>query len=201
MATIYQPFTDAGSQIRIVTIHPGRQDDPVSCTLEIYTFAHAPRYEALSYCWGEEENLQPIRLQGVDWNVTPNLYRALKGLRKEKGSRVMWIDAVCINQKDKEEKSAQVPLMGFIYKNARQVIAWLGDDNEHTQEVFALIEDLPAMLSLEGTDTPLTEECVREWKAIWESVELWEATLDLLERPYWSRLWVLQEYVSSGYRP
>lgn len=199
MAGVYQPFTDAGSQIRVVTIQPAPRDDPVSCTLETYTFAHAPRYEALSYCWGKEENLQAIRLQGVDWKVTPNLYGALKALRKKKEAKVMWIDALCINQEDKREKSAQVPLMGFIFKNARQVIAWLGDETEHTQEVFAFIEDLPAILKPDGVDVPITEECVRKWKGLWGSLELWEAILDLFERPYWSRLWVLQEYVSQGY--
>src|SRR5271170_2780815 len=139
---IYEAFKDEYNQIRIATIQPGCESDPISCTLDINGLFTAPAFEALSYAWGQEKNMQTIKLQGTDWEVTPNLYAALRALRKTSEPRRMWIDAICINQRNNQEKGAQVGLMAEIYQSAVQVIAWLGQEIEHFEGARRLMYKL-----------------------------------------------------------
>ncbi|KAH7012701.1 heterokaryon incompatibility, partial [Microdochium trichocladiopsis] len=84
-------------------------------------------YEALSYTWGATEGIQrAITVDNGKIQVTPNLHTALCHLRTDK-PRLLWIDALCINQNDQEEKAQQIALMGNIYRKAEQVVAFLGE--------------------------------------------------------------------------
>jgi len=74
-----------------------------------------PKYEALSYCWGDKSDPATIKLQDRPFEVGKNLYRALIRLRREQEARTLWIDAICINQKDILERAQQVELMGELY--------------------------------------------------------------------------------------
>jgi hypothetical protein len=91
----------------------------------------APSYEALSYVWGTSDlstNVY-IHCNGEVTAVRSSLAGALKRLRLATSARIIWVDAICINQDDNEEKSYQVPLMGSIYSSASRVVVWLGDGN------------------------------------------------------------------------
>ena len=116
-------------QIKLLSLLPSGDD--VLCTIEKAELnSAAAQYEALSYCWGSDE--QPkhtIWNNGHPYVVLSNLYAALKQLRKLTSTRKLWIDAICINQlgdEDKAEKSTQPPLMSRIYHQAASVIVWLG---------------------------------------------------------------------------
>ncbi|KUJ08242.1 heterokaryon incompatibility, partial [Mollisia scopiformis] len=98
-----------------------------------------PKYEALSYVWGSEENPATIcvcdksddspfstRKTWTSMPITRNLEVALRHLRYSVRRRVLWVDAICINQRDDEEKGRQLPRMGDIYQRARSVAIWLG---------------------------------------------------------------------------
>lgn len=88
----------------------------------------SPAFEAVSYVWGVPDfNRAMVSPAGVIW-LTPNLEYALKAVRLPDCVRVLWADAVCINQCDIEERGRQVQMMGWIYRSAEQVLVWLGTD-------------------------------------------------------------------------
>jgi hypothetical protein len=96
--------------------------------MKIISMARAPPYDALSYTWGTAKETEDIECEGKSVKVWRNLMRALKRLRHINDARLIWADAICINQQDKEEKDKQIQLMRDIYKMARRVIVWIGED-------------------------------------------------------------------------
>lgn len=92
---------------------------------------HCLTYEALSYTWGESPKHATLILQGNIFQIGANLDAALRRLRTTKSVRKLWVDAVCINQMNMEEKTEQIAMMGRIYGKAQQVLVWLGEaDND-----------------------------------------------------------------------
>jgi hypothetical protein len=117
--------------IRLLTIVPGSVDDLIWCALKTHNVKGCqwPEYEALSYVWGtvDPEVVRPwIHCNGRKVEVQPNLLSALKAIRQPEKHRTFWIDALCINQVDDEEKGFQVQLMREIYRKARGVTVFLG---------------------------------------------------------------------------
>jgi hypothetical protein len=92
-------------------------------------------YEAVSYTWGDLSNLRPITLAGFDWHVTNNLEIALQHFRYRHAVRRLWVDSLCINQQDNQERLHQVNLMRFVYQNAGRVLVWLGHSFETAIEL------------------------------------------------------------------
>jgi hypothetical protein len=84
-------------------------------------------YEALSYAWDGEDKPCFITINEQHLNVTTNLYKALLRLRDRSFEQIIWVDAIYINQKDKEEQGQQVQLMAMIYSKAHRVLVWLGE--------------------------------------------------------------------------
>ncbi|KAI5357273.1 putative heterokaryon incompatibility [Septoria linicola] len=94
----------------------------------------SPIYDALSYAWEGAFNNEPlpdhdIQLAGTSVKIAGNLGHALRALRSTTETRTLWIDAICINQKDDAEKSVQVQGMSTVYSKAAQVMARLGEDS------------------------------------------------------------------------
>jgi len=112
--------------IRLLELLPGQMGDQLDCRLRVCSLVHAPSYEALSYCWGNSSTLLPVTVDENTLLVTENLRAALRHLRRSAAPRRLWIDAICINQADVEERSAQVAIMAEIYRNAAQTVIWLG---------------------------------------------------------------------------
>lgn len=103
-------------------------------------------YEALSYTWDNDASL-PHQMLNISLNnrcfqVTENLESALRCLRHESLPRVFWIDAICINQADDVEKEQQVKKMYEIYKNARQVVVWLGPATSDSMQALEFVETI-----------------------------------------------------------
>jgi hypothetical protein len=94
------------------------------------TTAPLELYEALSYVWGERDFSATLRLQdGVKMmKITPNLAEALRRLRHTDQPRTLWVDQICMNQNDDQEKAQQVSMMARIYESAKQVLVWLGEE-------------------------------------------------------------------------
>ncbi|PSN61769.1 HET-domain-containing protein, partial [Corynespora cassiicola Philippines] len=113
-------------RIRVLELHPGEFDDPISVSLTMHLMSDEPEYEALSYAWGTDICDKPILVDGYPLKVNVNLDTALRHLRYVHESRFLWIDAICINQHSTTERNHQVQLMGTIYPNARDVLVWLG---------------------------------------------------------------------------
>ncbi|KAL2282381.1 hypothetical protein FJTKL_10984 [Diaporthe vaccinii] len=117
-------------QIRLFHLQPGGFHDPISATLSIAYLGDSPKYEALSYVWGDPNVCFDITVDGHTVPVTINLWAALRRLRGLHEERVLWIDSLCINQSDRIEKTYQVGLMTEIYRNTWRGLAWLGEFDE-----------------------------------------------------------------------
>jgi hypothetical protein len=165
------------TSIRLLRILPsGKNPKPLRCELFEYPLDDSGKsspYDALSYCWGGEDTPKTIIVDNYRLHVTQNLYAALLRLRDHSCSRVMWVDAVCINQGDDKEKEGQILLMAEIYARANRVVVWLGEAENASHaalEVLRLRGDSPAKLS---------------------NVNLFrQAILQLLQRPWFQRIWV-----------
>lgn len=133
-------------------------DSGMSCRLDSYHMLEAPPYIALSYTWSlsEDENGQTsppecsITINDQRFPVQQNLYNALQYLAKRIRSRkcLFWVDAICINQEDGEERNAQVRRMKHIYENAHCIWAWLGlpRDEEQTRLAIEMMADMSLYL-------------------------------------------------------
>ncbi|KAF2182882.1 HET-domain-containing protein, partial [Zopfia rhizophila CBS 207.26] len=154
----------------------GKYEQP---DLDDHTGTHL--YEALSYVWGDSDKLQSISIDNHDFPVTVNLYAALSHLRDCTIERIIWVDAVCINQADWEERGRQVQLMAEIYSKANRVVVWLGiaaDDSD------GALEEIRVAAGNESTN-PSGEKKNQQ------------AILALLQRPWFRRIWVLQEVAAA----
>ncbi|PMD47176.1 HET-domain-containing protein [Hyaloscypha variabilis F] len=175
---IYSPLASAEKQIRILKISSGFQDQPLECILEP-VFLEDAQYTALSYCWGAGTNRMDIEVNGQSIPVTRNLENALRGLRKADRDMVVWADAICINQQDSAEKSVQVGMMGNIYAKATEVWIWLGQAADNSDFAMDYIRDIKSL----DFEDPNYSPPLGTWKAI---KMLWG-------RPWFERLWVVQE--------
>lgn len=131
-------------------------------------------YEALSYVWGDSKKPHIISIDGYDLRVTANLYEALLRLQDQLIERILWIDAICIDQDKKEERAKQVQLMAKIYCNANRVIVWLGEgqaDGDRALDVIRVAAD-------------------RETTKFLNHQTNQQEVLDLLRRPWFQRIWV-----------
>lgn len=118
----------------------------------------------------------------------------LRHLRFKEVERTLWIDALCINQDDVDERTEQVQKMRRIYSLADQVLAWLGEAADGSDEAIPAIEDIAAKLS----GRPIATISLQELREIGIQPEAinWTAIWKLCERPYWSRVWIIQELMS-----
>jgi hypothetical protein len=127
----YEPLS-LPTAIRLLQITPGERDDPVCCKLIELDLDSNPSYEALSYVWGVDAPSQNILCDDHRHIVRQNLRDALSSLRHNDSLRMLWADAICINQEDPTERSLQVKLMGTIYSKAERTIVWLGRGHPDT---------------------------------------------------------------------
>ncbi|KAF2825780.1 HET-domain-containing protein [Ophiobolus disseminans] len=172
--------------IRLLRLLPsGDGDAPVQCQLFSYCrqeVSHGNHlYEALSYVWGDENKTLPIFIGTHCFDVTENLYAALSRLRDHSLERVIWVDAICINQGNEEEKEKQIQLMARIYGQAYSVVVWLGKEADDSDVA------LKAIISA-GSD--------RDLKFI-DDATVQQAVIKLLERKWFQHIWVLQEVAAA----
>ena len=130
-------FTDPSHEIRLLQVHEGKFDEPIECSLILRPLVTAPGdgvipFQALSYYWGSGQAIHEIRILRGDQRrpnsfvVRPNLHSALKCLCDEDEPQFLWVDAICIDQDDDQEKNSQLPLIPEIYSGATNVCIWLG---------------------------------------------------------------------------
>ena len=144
------------------------------------------KYEALSWRWGDEDNSQHtimIRERGKMYKkrVSHTLGLALKYLGQTE-DRILWIDAICINQKNKKERSYQVSMMSLVYTRAEQVCVWLGEDDDNSRKAFKFIKE--DISHLKDFDQVCSDP---------NNAHKWRAFLSLMQRAWFSRRWVVQE--------
>ncbi|KAK4444397.1 hypothetical protein QBC34DRAFT_385242 [Podospora aff. communis PSN243] len=158
-------------------------------------------YEALSYVWGSPVSECSIEINGKRFLITKNLYEALQQLVLPDQDRVVWIDAICIDQTNKAEQGHQVEHMGDIYKEAAQVLYWLGPSTNYTETCF----DALRALQDEAKKHPYNSWTREQWEQSWKSINekrpytdlAAEGLLQLMARPWFRRIWILQEVANS----
>jgi hypothetical protein len=140
----HKRFSDQDS-IRLLQLQPGAFDDDISITLIDAPLSKPPKYEALSYVWGSPTPDTAVSCHGLELLVTKNCVLAMRRLRHRFRTRLLWIDAICIDQTSGEEKQHQVQLMGDVYSKAEEVIIWLGEKCAYSDFVMSLLSDYSAI--------------------------------------------------------
>lgn len=191
------------TSIRLVVIHPGSGDEPIRCHL-IHTKLDEMAYEALSYEWKEESNDDPmINVNGENVTVRKNLHDALVHIRLPETGLHIWIDALSIDQSDTSERNAQIKIMGRIYSGALRVIVWLGNAAENSATALRMLEKIATHATLRNTDGMNSDEHSNQLIKLFNGFDHdeWKALVALCQRPYWSRIWVLQEiHLAKSYK-
>ncbi|KAF9893958.1 hypothetical protein FE257_008929 [Aspergillus nanangensis] len=130
-------------EIRLLTLHPEDEGIILRCDLHVASLNDAPVYSALSYTWGEGNDKYWIFVNGHKFFVTLNLFQALLQIRAHNptGPVVLWVDAICIDQSNTEERNQQVALIGDIYSSCDRALVWLGTFNQTGRKCCALVGD------------------------------------------------------------
>lgn len=130
--------------IRLLKLDPpcAEENNLLKGTLETVSLDANPVYDALSYPWGPDKDHPTCSMlcSGVKIPITKNCYDALRSLTKNLKLQHTWIDAICINQDDNNEKSQQIPLMRDIYGKARRVLIWLGVKTQRSDEAIRWVK-------------------------------------------------------------
>ena len=224
--TCTHPPLQGSQDIRVLELYPGDFTDELSCALHIcsvdfeysasidestglnfapYTNHAVFRetgqlvwYTALSYVWGDATLIMPINCNGLPIYTTRNLDIALRHLRQTDVAVMLWIDQICINQEDLDEKSRQVILMSKIYQRAWSTIVWLGEeahDSDNAMDTLRTINEALQYYTDERAPDP--EDFERLSLPAPDSQE-WAALSQFLDRPWFQRVWVIQEVVLSN---
>jgi hypothetical protein len=137
------PLPDASSTriLRILPVQPSDVPKTIVCEMTVISLDPPPKYNAVSYVWGQDDpsSSHNVSINGTLMPVRPNIWHFLEQMRKETFEDLLWIDAICINQRDIAERGHQVAVMGQIYEKAAEVQAWLGDANEPVQQAMRMI--------------------------------------------------------------
>lgn len=189
------------------------EEPMLSCTVFHVSLDQDTPYKALSYVWGDPKNTKSILLDDQLVSVSANLEAGLRQLQNTDSADALWVDAICINQTDLEEKSWQVQLMHSIYSQAYQVISWLGPTSHGSDVALKTMSEHGTALLQAGITTgiltawPDLEDSILSQKIRNHSQEICKSTASdpkrlesitsLLQRAYWERVWIFQELISG----
>ncbi|KAK5740089.1 hypothetical protein LTR17_004801 [Elasticomyces elasticus] len=208
------PLDPKRNRIRLLDIllSPAKQadiQDPshVRCQLRCVDVESAPEFSALSYTWGHGADRAYISVNGAITSVTINLESLLRHLQRSYHVVTVWADALCINQADDVEKGQQVQRMHAIYSNARRTVAWLGPEGDGSGMAMKVLQSTGQQALEHGilihealalsAGLKSQDPAIQGLRSMVEAVGWvypFKAVQKLCDRPYWSRLWVLQEY-------
>ncbi|KAJ4351201.1 uncharacterized protein N0V89_006540 [Didymosphaeria variabile] len=215
------PIDSTTSEIRLLDLHPTSPlNNPlpnsplVHCTLRKAALHDTPSFHALSYVWGNEKDRGLISLQAdgeqdaTTVSVTANLQSALLHLQHPTDKLTLWVDAVCIDQSNVPEKNLQVQMMKDIYEGAARVVVWLGAEADGSGDAFRILRKLgegrQAEDALAYRDAHRSMEqppsgyvrfrtfCREEAARLPLGFNM-QAIHKLTLRPWWQRIWVVQE--------
>lgn len=200
--------------IRVLDLHPGKLNDIISFDFAVVQLSQDPSFEALSYEWLEKKGSVPVQCADDRILVTPNCAAALRSLRSESDSRTLWIDAICIDQENKDEVNDQVAMMTDIYQKAKKVIMWLGSIEGDVQSFRKVFASFPLLSKAHDKLRPDLNNCARMLTLrIDENKEAKRLVTKALESntavgildaiyaaSYFSRAWILQEIILGGSR-
>ncbi|KAF1846465.1 uncharacterized protein K460DRAFT_313916, partial [Cucurbitaria berberidis CBS 394.84] len=192
---MYEPLDDSRRQIRLLHLHRGDDDVKLACTFSLVSLDDDPHYEAVSYVWGDFNKCCSIDVGAVNEPVPimRNLHSVLRNLRLHDRQRILWVDALCINQNDLVERGKQVAMMATVFSRASRVLAYLGDHWDRCElaveairqlredESMHLFSYMQPGLSINGVGL--------------ESLELFNTVIAFLNSDWMTRIWTVQEFV------
>ncbi|RII23664.1 hypothetical protein CUC08_Gglean012488 [Alternaria sp. MG1] len=194
----YKPLDHESGTIRLVRLLPDK-DEPIRLELISSNLDEEPHipYEALSYVWGPPNKGQAVEVDGQQLTIRRNLILALLSLRHANEDRILWIDAICINQSDKEETMEQVVKMSTAFARAEKVIVWLGESTPETDVVFHLMQ----RFEKEAQKYPYKSwgPSDKRWLELWSTVgnanedvvlQQRKGLASILSRPWFQRIWI-----------
>jgi Heterokaryon incompatibility protein (HET) len=198
---IYQSQIPTSSDkrfFRLLLLHPGQHSDTIDGSLVLYELDSCPVYEAVSYAWESYEGTLAITIDDKVLNITRNLRTALRYLRHPTDSRWLWVDSVCIQQNNLDERAAQVSMMRDIYRNAANVIIWAGPSYSKSDVILQLgnllAEESERSETIKLDRTEWTKKTAESLGISLNAIRTINAeTGNFLERAYFTRCWVLQE--------
>jgi len=195
--------------VRLLRLLKG-DDDSIKCQLfeqKLASLEHIKDYAALSYTWGSTSRPCDIMINERKTTVTKNVYLALQDLRSREKDQVLWIDALCIDQNNDEERGQQVQQMGSIYSKAERVIIWLGEathDTDYVMHYMKKLEKEEEDIKHTSNDQKISD---KQWIDIWSMVVhhlradqrdvLVEGLRLLLGRSWFKRVWIIQETANA----
>lgn len=193
---VYSALT-SNRNIRLLDLSPGQPGEAINCSLHIVDLDETQPYTALSYTWGELGLSQGVLCDGRELKITSNLYAALQRLRLSDRRRLVWADAICINQSDADERGKQVRLMRYIYSGAHETVVFLGEAGE---EATLAIELGQKILDLTGRSPSRAKISIDNYESCHlppsQSRE-WISLGMLYSVPWFRRVWIIQEFALS----
>lgn len=176
----YKQLNRKTDEIRLIEVLPQSFKGLVRCRTVAYALEEAPQYSALSYRWGNADSNCTIELDGRKRLIRKNLLRFLAQIPTHLRNSFLWIDALCIDQANQQERTHQVGMMARIYSHASLVLVWLGPQYGHSDLAMKFLASDPKTWTQQRMDK------------VWRS-NVGEAIQRLCERAYWTRLWMVQE--------
>ena len=184
-------------RIRLLKLSYGSESGQLCFNLSEFDLEGCPPFTALSYAWGDPEDKKLALCNNCSVSITNSLCEALWQMHEDGEQGYIWADALCINQQDDVEKTSQVRMMGNIYEAARIVVIWLGPENPGDRASLFLMKEICDIIKLGSTDD-------HEWTVDIHAAglydiasERWVAMVKFLRKPWFWRLWVIQEYQKS----
>jgi Heterokaryon incompatibility protein (HET) len=202
----YGPLLHEDS-LRLLILEPGSKGKPICCRLTHSRLGLYPQYNAVSYVWGDNSNNHKICIDNCSLEIQHNLYVALQHFRDENQPRILWVDAICLNQADVVERNHQVKLMRRIYEGSELTLIWFGVAK--AEELLALNVCLrydhalrmSYMLSHDlswNRRFSIAREFLRNRpEANHNSIDQMKSFKAIDLRAWSRRIWVLQEYAVS----
>lgn len=187
----YGLLKSAKTSIRLAQILPGSGNKGIAITLvdSFITGTNQVPYDALSYTWGDGVRSKSINCNGRRLAVTATLLEALHRFRRQDQVVTLWIDQICICQERIKERNAQVQLMGKIFKGARKVIVWLGEDYDDSKAGMQLAKQLLSIARYQPV-SGLTPADLETHGLPKQGHKRWLALSAILRRPWFWRTWV-----------
>jgi hypothetical protein len=193
----YRKLDPAKREIRLISLRPATSYE-IQCDITHQSLDTAT-YHTLSYEWAQPEQGDTILFNNLKKAVRPNLFNALRRLSDKIPGELLWIDALCIDQSNDSERSSQVNMMGDIYESSKKNFVWLGEEAEDSSLAMELLSSITANVQ----DSANAEaEISARLKVIakddsTQRKQSWIALQKLFKRPYWTRVWIIQEILLS----
>lgn len=194
---LYTALSREQKEIRLIHLQSAlHESDSIVCHFSIVNLDKDDvQYEALSYVWGDRAHNELIYIEGVAQGVTQNLYQALLHLRYKDRKRTLWVDAICIDQTNLQERTHQVAQMKFVYSLANSVVVWLGAASEVTEMTFKFLQFYDHGADPHFTDVFISPIDAENHGVLHETI--FEALYDFMNLPWFNRIWTAQEWALS----